>query len=114
MASGDDKNWVTFEEEIFNQNNNEIKESNPWPTPRMDVKETSDSLSGSFSSTSSGSSFMSVLASGSRGTSPVDTSKYLPFKELEEHHIEEKETTLPNTITSPTPLLTASTLYFPA
>eukprot|EP00091_Calanus_sinicus_P019094 TRINITY_DN4637_c0_g1_i5.p1 TRINITY_DN4637_c0_g1~~TRINITY_DN4637_c0_g1_i5.p1 ORF type:complete len:154 (-),score=42.52 TRINITY_DN4637_c0_g1_i5:20-481(-) len=95
MASRDFKNWVTFDEEIFQQNNNEINQSEPWPTPRMDDKETSYSLSGSFSSTSSGSSFMSASDSGSRGTSPtnssVDDSKYLPFKELERHPVVENE-----------------------
>ena len=90
MASRDYKNWVTFDE---------INQSKHWPTSRMDDKKSSQSLAGSFSSTSSGSSFMSASDSDSRGASPkhssFDNSKYLPFKELESHPVEQKEDDTP-------------------
>ena len=99
MASRDYKNWFTFDEETLEHNNNEINQSKAWPTSRMDDKETSQSLAGSFSSTSSGSSFMSASDSGSRGASPtnssVENSKYLPFKELDSHPVEPKEDDTP-------------------
>eukprot|EP00091_Calanus_sinicus_P018001 TRINITY_DN396_c0_g1_i9.p1 TRINITY_DN396_c0_g1~~TRINITY_DN396_c0_g1_i9.p1 ORF type:complete len:174 (-),score=49.33 TRINITY_DN396_c0_g1_i9:89-550(-) len=99
MASREYKSWVTFDEETLEQNNNKMKHSKPWPTSRLDDREASHSLSGSFSSISSGSSFMSASHSESRGTSPtntsVDNSKYRPFKELESHPAEQNEDDTP-------------------
>ena len=96
MASRDLKKWVTFDEETLEQNDNETNQSKPWPTSRMDDKRSSLSLAGSFSS---GSSFMSASDSDSRGASPkhssFDNSKYLPFKELESHPVEQKEDDTP-------------------
>ena len=109
MASRDYKKWVTFDEENSEQSDNEINQSKPWPTSRMEDKKSSQSLAGSLSSTSSGSSFMSASDSDSRGTSPTnsseDTSKYLPFKELESVPVEQKEddTPAPSSISNSPP-----------
>merc|ERR1719184_369405 len=87
MASYSTKSWVTFEEEVAKKDT-KICPSNPWPISQVnDHKCSSNILSGSLNSISSGSSLMSSSSLNSQGMSPThtpeDTSRYLAFQALQ-------------------------------
>merc|ERR1711874_65520 len=88
MASYSAKSWVTFDEEEVAKNDTKNCQSDPWPISGVnDHQSSSNILSGSLYSSSSGSSLMSTSSLDSRGMSPTwdpeDTSRYLAFQALQ-------------------------------
>ena len=86
MASISNKKWVRFDEEDECRNSSESRQTKPWPISRSEEQKSSETMCGSFSSVSSGNSFMSTIDFESRENSPTNIpghkSKYLAFEEL--------------------------------
>ena len=88
MAGNSRENWIQFDEENDDQKTNEIGQSKPWPISSLDDKKFINVSSGSVTSISSDSSFMSIE---SESEPREDNSKYLAFKALETTDTETKE-----------------------
>merc|ERR1711970_313801 len=94
MAAINRNNWVTFEEEDEGLNTCDAK-TKPLSISRFEEQSSTQTMSGSLSSLSSSSSFMFSSDYFSRDSSPTNvpenTSKYLPFKELQNKANEPEE-----------------------
>merc|ERR1712236_17427 len=94
MTAINRNNWVTFEEGGEDLNTCDTK-TKPLSISRLEEQSSTQAMCGSLSSLSSSSSFMSSSDYFSRGSSPTNvpenTSKYLPFKELQSKANEPEE-----------------------
>merc|ERR1712106_199913 len=80
MASSSAKHWVTFDEDV-EETDSRLPHSKPWPISGVDDTKSPSYLSGTLSSVSSGTSFISTSFVDSRvSNNSKENSGYSAFK----------------------------------